>query len=225
MQPVTDNEAAVVVHERDEINPSVLAFQYEREQVRLPELIGFGALERSHFVRMTLRVLIDELITRLMQHFCNRGWARRQRRSAQQHVADPLKAYVLFKYFLKPGPKFSINLSTLILLVIIAGGLLWLSVKPTYVLVVDSYGMGNVIYAGKRGWPYECVFSYGYAGASAHNQDALDKAVPRYLAPGEDVKLDFDYKALGLNLCINLAIISSIAIAQQHFRPREARKL
>ena len=41
---VGDDEARVVVHERREVQ-ALVATEQEREDVRLPELVGLGALE------------------------------------------------------------------------------------------------------------------------------------------------------------------------------------
>ena len=40
MQAVADDKPAVVVHEPHHVQPPVLALQDEREQVRLPQLVG-----------------------------------------------------------------------------------------------------------------------------------------------------------------------------------------
>lgn len=47
VQPVGDDEAAVIVDEGDQIDPAILALQDEGEEVRLPELVGLGAFEGS----------------------------------------------------------------------------------------------------------------------------------------------------------------------------------
>jgi hypothetical protein len=50
VQGVADDEAGVIVHERDEIDPAVLALEHESEQVGLPQLVGPGPLEGADLV-------------------------------------------------------------------------------------------------------------------------------------------------------------------------------
>jgi hypothetical protein len=45
VQPVADDVAAVVVHEGDHVHAAALALEHEGEQVRLPQMVGLGALE------------------------------------------------------------------------------------------------------------------------------------------------------------------------------------
>ena len=40
VQTVADDEAAVIVHEGDQVDPAVLPLEHEGEQVRLPQLVG-----------------------------------------------------------------------------------------------------------------------------------------------------------------------------------------
>lgn len=44
VQPVADGEAAVVVHECHQVDPAILPFEHECEQISLPELVRLGPL-------------------------------------------------------------------------------------------------------------------------------------------------------------------------------------
>jgi len=50
MKAKGDDEPAMVVHEGDQIDASVLALQDEGEEIGLPELVRTGALELSEMV-------------------------------------------------------------------------------------------------------------------------------------------------------------------------------
>ena len=72
--------------------PPVLPLEHEREQVGLPELVGPGPLEVPHLVGMRAGGHLFQLVAGLVQHPGHGRGAGRQRRAAQQHVADPLAA-------------------------------------------------------------------------------------------------------------------------------------
>src|SRR5450755_2529883 len=50
VQAVADEEAAMIVHEGDQVDAAILAFEDEGEQVGLPELVGAGAFETADLV-------------------------------------------------------------------------------------------------------------------------------------------------------------------------------
>ena len=79
-------------YQRDQVNPPVLPLEHKRKQIGLPELIGLGPFERPHVVRVRPRRHLLQCIARLVQHPGHGRGARRQRRSPQEHVADPLTA-------------------------------------------------------------------------------------------------------------------------------------
>ena len=54
MQPVADDEPAVVVHERHQVDPAILPLENKRKQVGLPERIRAGAFEARLALRMGL---------------------------------------------------------------------------------------------------------------------------------------------------------------------------
>ena len=90
LEPKTDEKTAVVVEEGDQIDPPVLAFEHEGEEVGLPELVGPSAFEAPRVVGVRPSGRLMELVTRLVQDACNGYGARRQSRAPEQHVADPL---------------------------------------------------------------------------------------------------------------------------------------
>ena len=92
VQAVPDNEAAVVVHERHQINPPILPLEDKRKQVGLPQLIGFGPLEVADLVRMRPAGHLLHLIAGFVQHPRHRRGTGGQGRAAYQHVADALAA-------------------------------------------------------------------------------------------------------------------------------------
>lgn len=85
---VTDHEAAVVVHEHAHVQP-LGAPQPEREDVRLPQLVGHRALEAAR------RVLAGSPLGRglhqpfFVQDAPHHLFAHAQRLEARQHVPDP----------------------------------------------------------------------------------------------------------------------------------------
>lgn len=95
MQAKTHDETRVIVHESDEVHALVLALEREGEQVRLPQLVGPGALEELNlgFVRMRRLLLGD--IALFMQHAGNGVGARAVALAAQQHVVDALHTPIL----------------------------------------------------------------------------------------------------------------------------------
>ena len=92
MQPVAGDEPAVVVHEGHQVDAAVLPLEHEREQVGLPELVGRGPLELADLVGMRTGGHLFHLVARLVQHPRHGRRRGRQRRTAHQHVADPLAA-------------------------------------------------------------------------------------------------------------------------------------
>src|SRR5262249_15598218 len=62
VQAIAHHEPAMVVHEGDEIDAPVLPLEDEGEEVRLPELIGPGALEIANLVRMPPRWNLLQLV-------------------------------------------------------------------------------------------------------------------------------------------------------------------
>ena len=95
VQAVADDEAAVVVHEGDQVDPPVLPLEDEREQVGLPQLIRAGPLEASGPCRdAAASATSSQLVAGLVQHPGHGRGAGGQGRAAQQHVADALAAPV-----------------------------------------------------------------------------------------------------------------------------------
>jgi hypothetical protein len=90
VQPVADDEAAVVIQKGDQVDASVLPLEDEGEQVGLPELVGPGALEVADVVGMRPGGDFFQLIAGLMQDARHGGSAGRQGRTAQQQVTDLL---------------------------------------------------------------------------------------------------------------------------------------
>jgi hypothetical protein len=83
-----DEEPAVVIEERDEVDAAVLPLDDEREEVSLPELVGAGALEVTDLVRVRPGGGLVNFIARFVKGMGHRLGAGGQRRSAEQHVAD-----------------------------------------------------------------------------------------------------------------------------------------
>jgi hypothetical protein len=92
VQAVADDEAAVIIHEGDQVDAAILAFEDEGEQVGLPELVGAGAFETADLVGMGPGRDLFELVAGLVQGVGDGRGAGGQCRSAQQHVADALAA-------------------------------------------------------------------------------------------------------------------------------------
>ncbi len=90
VQAVARDESAVVIHERDEVDTPVLTLEDEREQVGLPELVGRGAFEVTHLVRVRMGRHFLEHVTGLVQDRGDRTGAGWQGGTTQQHVADLL---------------------------------------------------------------------------------------------------------------------------------------
>src|SRR6266702_3047231 len=90
VQAVARDESAVVIHERDEIDAPVLTLEHEREQIGLPELVGRGAFEVTHLVRVRMGRHFLEHVTGLVQDGGDRTGAGWQGGTTQQHVADLL---------------------------------------------------------------------------------------------------------------------------------------
>jgi len=76
VQTEADQEAAVVVHEADQMHAPVLALQDEGEEVRLPELIRLAALEATRLVRMRLRRRLFDDVALLLQIATDRARTR-----------------------------------------------------------------------------------------------------------------------------------------------------
>ena len=90
MEAVRNNEAAVVVHERHQVDAPVLALEDEGKEVGLPQLVGPGPFEAADLVGMGAGRFVDRFVARVMQDPRHGRWAGRQRRPPRQHVADPL---------------------------------------------------------------------------------------------------------------------------------------
>jgi hypothetical protein len=84
---VAHHEPRVVVHEAYEIEPLVPA-QQEREDVRLPQLVGLRPLEAPFGVIACRLLLVRLEQTRLVQDAPNRRLADANRLEAPQHVRD-----------------------------------------------------------------------------------------------------------------------------------------
>ncbi len=87
-QRVRDDEARVVVHERRQVEP-LMASEQEREDVRLPELVGAGPLEASVRVIARRRRLPGLEQARLVQDAADRRLRDAERLEAREHVGDP----------------------------------------------------------------------------------------------------------------------------------------
>ena len=88
VQAVADEEAAVVVHEGDQVDAAVLPLEDEGEQVGLPELVGPGPLEVADLVGVGPGGRLLQLVAGLVQDAGDGLGAGGQGRAAQQHVAD-----------------------------------------------------------------------------------------------------------------------------------------
>jgi hypothetical protein len=58
----------VIVHKGDQVDAAVLPFENEGEQVRLPQLIGPGALEVADVVAVSAGGHLLELVALLMEN-------------------------------------------------------------------------------------------------------------------------------------------------------------
>ena len=94
VQPVADQEAAVIVHEGHQVDAAVLPLQDEGEQVGLPQLVGAGALEVANLVGMGASGGLLGLVAGLMQDAGDGLGAGGQGGAAQQQGADLLDAPV-----------------------------------------------------------------------------------------------------------------------------------
>ena len=77
VQAVADDETAVIIHEGYQVNPSILPFQNEREQISLPQLIGFGPLEMAHLVGVRPRRHFLQLVAGFVEDLAHRRSAGR----------------------------------------------------------------------------------------------------------------------------------------------------
>jgi hypothetical protein len=86
---VRDDEARMIVHECRHVEP-LMSSQQEGEDVRLPQLVGFGALEATRHrrgARDTLRLIIDESL--LVQDSSDFVLRNTESRETRQEIADP----------------------------------------------------------------------------------------------------------------------------------------
>ncbi len=89
VQAEADEKPAVIIKERDQVDPPVLPLEHEGEEVGLPELAGPGPLEEPDLIGVGPRGGLVQLITCLTQH-AHHGWRTgRQCRPAHEHLADP----------------------------------------------------------------------------------------------------------------------------------------
>jgi hypothetical protein len=97
-QVSADQEAGVVIHEADEIG--VLAAQTERENIRLPHLVGRGPLKEARPGEVTPslgRALHQTFLLKSLAHRLRAG--RKEKDPAQQlrDAFDPARGFLLFK--------------------------------------------------------------------------------------------------------------------------------
>ena len=90
MQAEAHQEAAVIIQERHQVDAAVLPLEHEREQVRLPQLIGLGPLEAALLRAMRAGRFLHPLVARFVQHAGHRRRTGGQCGTADEHVADPL---------------------------------------------------------------------------------------------------------------------------------------
>ena len=98
-QVSADHEAGVVIHEADEIG--VLAAQTERENIRLPHLIGRGPLKEAgsgEIAPSPGRTLHQTFFLESLAHRLGAG--RKEKDPAQQlrDAFDPARGFLLFKF-------------------------------------------------------------------------------------------------------------------------------
>jgi hypothetical protein len=94
VQPIADDEAAVVVEECHQVHAPVLTLEHEGEEVRLPQLVGTRALEVLGLLRVRLARVRRGHVARLDQRAADRRGARREALRAQQHRRDAVLAPV-----------------------------------------------------------------------------------------------------------------------------------
>jgi hypothetical protein len=58
----------MVIQEGHQVDAPILPLEHEREEVRLPELIGPGTLEPPHPIGVRMRALVHRLVARFVQH-------------------------------------------------------------------------------------------------------------------------------------------------------------
>lgn len=78
MQSVSDEVAAVIIHERHQEQSPILAFQHESTELCLPQLIRLGAFESPDLIGVELGAPLFQDVTRFMQHSGDRRGARGQ---------------------------------------------------------------------------------------------------------------------------------------------------
>jgi hypothetical protein len=124
-----------------------------------------------------------------------------------------------------PRKRFQIHLSTAIVMMFVAGGMMWANCSPRTRVWIDSLGTLNVIRRKILGWPLECATVIEELGVQAHYEENLRIVFPELPNESKTYSLEIERTEALVNAAIAMTLLATVYwICEWVIRRRAVRK-